>query len=109
LRLAQATSALDSQSEREIQDSLQRVSKGRTTLVIAHRLSTIVDADTIIVLKDGRVAEQGSHSELLSRGGSLYAQMWALQQQEMHESAKLPGDGNDDDLDDGVGVTTSLL
>ena len=75
----EATSALDSRTEREIQASLREVSRGHTTLVIAHRLSTIVDADEIIVLHEGRVAERGTHAELLLRDG-LYASMWRRQQ-----------------------------
>jgi ATP-binding cassette, subfamily B, heavy metal transporter len=74
----EATSALDSRTEREIQASLREVSRGRTTLVIAHRLSTIVDADEIIVLHEGRVAERGTHAGLLARDG-LYAAMWRRQ------------------------------
>ncbi len=76
----EATSALDSHTEKEIQASLEQVSKNRTTLVIAHRLSTIVDADQIIVLKAGRIAEQGTHRDLLAKNGE-YAMMWAKQQQ----------------------------
>lgn len=75
----EATSALDTATEREIQKSLKEVSQGRTTLVIAHRLSTVVDADEIVVLEKGRVAERGRHADLLTRDG-LYAQMWARQQ-----------------------------
>jgi len=75
----EATSALDTRTEREIQASLREVSRGRTTLVIAHRLSTIVDADEIIVLADGRIAERGTHTELLRRD-ALYAAMWRRQQ-----------------------------
>ena len=75
----EATSALDTRTEREIQASLAEVSRGRTTLVIAHRLSTIVDADEIIVLADGRIAERGTHADLLRRDG-LYAAMWRRQQ-----------------------------
>jgi ATP-binding cassette subfamily B protein len=74
----EATSALDTRTEREIQASLREVSRGHTTLVIAHRLSTIVDADEIIVLADGRIAERGTHAALLARGG-LYAAMWQRQ------------------------------
>jgi ATP-binding cassette, subfamily B, heavy metal transporter len=74
----EATSALDSRTEKGIQDSLREISEGVTTLVIAHRLSTVVDADQIIVLEQGRVAEQGTHSELLGRAG-IYAAMWARQ------------------------------
>jgi ATP-binding cassette, subfamily B, heavy metal transporter len=76
----EATSALDSKSEKAIQAELERISKGRTTLVIAHRLSTVMDADQILVLAQGRIVERGSHRELLAAGGD-YARMWALQQQ----------------------------
>ncbi len=78
LVLDEATSALDSRTEQDIQAALNAVSHRRTTLVIAHRLSTVVDADEIIVLDDGLVAERGSHAALLAKGG-LYARMWALQ------------------------------
>jgi len=84
----EATSALDSHTEKEIQASLREVSKNRTTLVIAHRLSTIVDADVIIVLKDGRIVERGRHNDLLSRNGE-YAAMWQKQQQAKEFEAKL--------------------
>ena len=83
LILDEATSALDTRTEQEIQSALNVVSSRRTTLVIAHRLSTVVDADEIIVLQDGLVAERGRHAALLARGG-LYARMWALQAAE-HE------------------------
>ena len=76
----EATSALDTRTERAIQGSLREVSRGHTTLVIAHRLSTIVDADEIIVLHEGRIAERGPHSKLLTLDG-LYASMWQRQQQ----------------------------
>jgi ATP-binding cassette subfamily B protein len=78
LILDEATSALDTRTEQDIQAALGAVSRHRTTLVIAHRLSTVVDADEIIVLDDGRVAERGSHVDLLARGG-LYARMWTMQ------------------------------
>ena len=78
LLLDEATSALDTRTEQDIQTALRAVSRHRTTLVIAHRLSTVVDADEIIVLDNGRVAERGSHAELLAKGG-LFARMWALQ------------------------------
>ncbi len=77
----EATSALDSKSEKAIQDELRNVARNRTTLVIAHRLSTIVDAHQILVMDKGRIIERGSHRELLGQQG-VYAQMWALQQQE---------------------------
>ncbi|GAB0117481.1 ABC transporter ATP-binding protein [Acidisoma sp. 7E03] len=78
LILDEATSALDTRTEQEIQAALRAIAQNRTTLTIAHRLSTVVDADEIIVLEAGRVAERGSHWNLLSRGG-IYARMWAAQ------------------------------
>ena len=86
LILDEATSALDSRTEAEILDTLDEVSKQRTTIVIAHRLSTVVNADQIVVLDAGRVAEQGTHAELLAKNG-LYAEMWARQQAEKEEEA----------------------
>jgi ABC-type transport system involved in Fe-S cluster assembly fused permease/ATPase subunit len=80
LLLDEATSALDSHTEKEIQDALDRVSRGRTTLVIAHRLSTIIGADEIIVLDRGTIVERGTHHALLARGG-LYASMWNRQRE----------------------------
>jgi ATP-binding cassette, subfamily B, bacterial MsbA len=79
LILDEATSSLDTQSEREVQKALDTLMAGRTSFVIAHRLSTIMNADRIIVLKDGRIVEQGSHGELLARGGeykNLYEQQF---------------------------------
>jgi ABC-type transport system involved in Fe-S cluster assembly fused permease/ATPase subunit len=78
LILDEATSALDTRTEQDIQAALRGVSAGRTTLVIAHRLSTVVEADEIIVLQDGRIAERGSHTALMGEDG-LYAQMWRRQ------------------------------
>jgi len=80
LMLDEATSALDSHTEKEIQDALERVARERTSLVIAHRLSTVVHADNIIVLDQGEIVEQGTHLELLARGG-LYASLWARQRE----------------------------
>ena len=88
LVLDEATSALDSHTEKEIQDALERVSKGRTTLVIAHRLSTIVGADEIIVLDQGEIVERGSHFALLDAKG-LYASMWNRQREAEEAREKL--------------------
>jgi ABC-type transport system involved in Fe-S cluster assembly fused permease/ATPase subunit len=78
MMLDEATSALDTRTEQEIQSALDFVSRGRTTLMIAHRLSTVIGANEIIVLKNGTIAERGTHRELLERGG-LYAEMWNRQ------------------------------
>ena len=78
LRLDEATSALDAQSEKLVQEALDRLSSGRTTLVVAHRLSTIQKADLIIVLDKGRIAEKGTHQTLLDKDG-LYAHLCTLQ------------------------------
>ena len=80
LMLDEATSALDSHTEKEIQDALERVARERTSLVIAHRLSTVVHADDIIVLDHGEIVEQGTHQELLARGG-IYASLWKRQRE----------------------------
>ena len=76
----EATSALDTRTEKIIQGELAEIARARTTLIIAHRLSTIVDADQIIVLEHGRIAERGTHTSLLAQGGR-YAALWTLQQQ----------------------------
>ncbi|KAI1457521.1 ABC heavy metal transporter [Annulohypoxylon moriforme] len=78
LLLDEATASLDSETERQIQGSLEQVSAGRTTITIAHRLSTITKADQILVLQKGRIVEKGNHLELLAKNG-LYAQMWRKQ------------------------------
>jgi len=80
LILDEATSALDTRTEQEIQTALDEVSRNRTTLVIAHRLSTVVNADEIIVLKDGLIAERGTHGALIAQDG-LYASMWSRQRE----------------------------
>jgi ABC-type transport system involved in Fe-S cluster assembly fused permease/ATPase subunit len=95
LVLDEATSALDSHTEHEIQEALERVSRNRTSLVIAHRLSTIVAADEIIVLDQGRIAERGTHAQLLV-GDGLYASMWNRQREaeEARERLALVDDDN---------------
>jgi ATP-binding cassette subfamily B protein len=95
LVLDEATSALDSHTEKEIQDALERVSKGRTTLVIAHRLSTIVGADEIIVLDAGQIVERGSHHTLLAKNG-LYASMWNRQREAEEARERLARTADDD-------------
>ncbi|MFA7585854.1 MAG: ABC transporter ATP-binding protein/permease [Novosphingobium sp.] len=84
LLLDEATSALDTRTEQDILATLHSVSTGRTSLSIAHRLSTIADADTILVLDQGRLAESGTHADLLLRDG-LYAEMWARQANEVED------------------------
>ncbi len=78
LLLDEATSALDAASEALVQEALDRLSRGRTTLVIAHRLSTVRNADSIVVMEAGRVVDDGTHDELIARGG-LYAELYELQ------------------------------
>ncbi len=87
LILDEATSALDTRTEQEIQSALRDAARGRTTLVIAHRLSTVVEADEIIVLQEGRIAERGNHGSLIALDG-LYAEMWR-RQSEAVEAAEI--------------------
>ncbi|HEX5830249.1 MAG TPA: ABC transporter ATP-binding protein [Gemmatimonadaceae bacterium] len=81
LVLDEATSALDSESESLVHDAIHRLTRGRTTLVVAHRLSTVVDADRVVVLRDGAIEAIGTHEELL-RAGGWYAQQWSRQRME---------------------------
>ena len=97
LILDEATSALDSATEHEIQSALDLVSRNRTTLVIAHRLSTVISADEIIVLKDGVIAERGTHLTLLARNG-LYASMWNRQREATEAEERLRRVREEDDL-----------
>ena len=96
LILDEATSALDTKTERDIQSALDAVSANRTTLVIAHRLSTVVNADEIIVLRDGKIAERGRHQALLAHDG-LYAQMWSRQREATEAEELLRQTANDPD------------
>ncbi len=97
LMLDEATSALDTGTEQEIQAALDEVAKNRTTLIIAHRLSTVINADEIIVLKDGAIAERGTHAELLEQKG-LYERMWNRQREAVQAEAKLKEVRESDDL-----------
>ena len=85
LILDEATSALDTESERLVQDAMQKLMENRTTLVIAHRLSTIEHADRIVVLSQGRVQETGNHHDLLARNG-VYASLYRMQFREPSQS-----------------------
>lgn len=97
LILDEATSALDTATEQEIQSALDIVSRGRTTLVIAHRLSTVIGADEIIVLKDGLIAERGTHRDLLMQNG-LYASMWSRQREADEAEERLRQVRENDDM-----------
>jgi ATP-binding cassette, subfamily B, putative efflux pump len=89
LVLDEATSALDLESEHLIQQSLQQLSRARTTLIVAHRLSTITHADQIIVLKNGEIAERGTHDELMANPDGVYAQLYNIQHLSPAESGEL--------------------
>ena len=78
LVLDEATSALDSRTEQEIQAALKRLMKGRTTIIIAHRLSTIMSADKIIILKRGKIVQEGTHKQLIRQKGE-YKNLWNIQ------------------------------
>ena len=83
LILDEATSSIDTRTELKIQEAFGKLMEGRTTFIVAHRLSTIREADTIIVMKDGRIIEQGNHDNLLKQGGfykHLYESQWAGQE-----------------------------
>lgn len=97
LILDEATSALDTATEQEIQQSLDLVSRGRTTLVIAHRLSTVIGADEIIVLREGTIVERGTHSDLLKKEG-LYASMWDRQREATEAEERLRQVRENDEL-----------
>ena len=75
LILDEATSSIDTRTERKISDAFEKLMQGRTTFIVAHRLSTIVNADTILVMQSGRVVEQGTHKQLLQKGGA-YAELY---------------------------------
>jgi len=107
LVLDEATSALDSFTEGEIQTALERISRGRTTIVIAHRLSTVVNADEILVLDAGVISERGTHQTLLARGG-LYAALWNRQREvdAAHETLRRAGEEGDLNLADVLDSTS---
>ena len=98
LILDEATSALDTATEQEIQAALDIVSRDRTTLVIAHRLSTVINADEIIVLRDGRIAERGTHRALLEMKDGLYTQMWMRQSEAIEAEARLRKAREEDEM-----------
>lgn len=75
----EATSNLDSESEKLIQKSFWTIAKGKTTIIIAHRLSTVMKADRIVVLDKGRIAEIGTHAELTNKKSGIYKHLWGLQ------------------------------
>ena len=94
LVLDEATSAVDTETERAIQQNLRRITRGRTALIIAHRLSTIRHADRILVLTDGRVAEEGRHDQLVARGG-IYADLWHVQSGDLAAAPEVAAGGAD--------------
>lgn len=82
LILDEATSSVDTETELLIQQALERLMEGRTTIIIAHRLSTVARADSIVVLEDNTIREQGTHEDLLQRGG-LYSSLWSIQSRDL--------------------------
>jgi len=90
LILDEATSSVDTETELLIQQALERLMEGRTTIIIAHRLSTVARADNIVVLEDSGICEQGTHEELLKRGG-LYASLWSIQSRDLARLDAIPG------------------
>ena len=90
LLLDEATSALDAESEHVVQEAIDRLMKNRTTVVVAHRLASVVDADTILVMKDGSLVERGAHADLVSVPGGVYAAMWAQQASSTNATQWLP-------------------
>jgi ABC-type multidrug transport system fused ATPase/permease subunit len=107
LLLDEATSALDTQSEKLVQDALEKLSKGRTTLVIAHRLSTIQNADKIVVMDRGRVAEEGSHEALMALGGA-YAALHAAQFKDGKTVHRAPYLSTPSETEEAPSIWTSL-
>jgi subfamily B ATP-binding cassette protein MsbA len=99
LVLDEATSSLDAESEQLVQDALANLMRNRTTFVIAHRLSTVRRADLIVALEEGRVAEMGTHDDLVGRPGGVYAKLYALQAFTDRPAAE---DDDDDTLRVGV-------
>ena len=91
LVLDEATASIDTVTEKAIQDAIKTVTKGRTSFVIAHRLSTVVDADVILVVKDGKIIERGSHKELMDQKGYYY-DLFTRQFEEMSISSVLEGE-----------------
>ena len=91
LVLDEATSNLDAESERLIEDALEKLLVGRTTLIIAHRLSTVRRADRLVVLDHGRIVEEGTHTDLLSRGG-LYARLYQRQFRDDYPAVEMVGE-----------------